>query len=139
MINRLESILVITEDKQENFFEELSSLHNFDEWTNIEREVNLCRSLRMLQREMTSFWDNLRSKLSLRNTGGVEDKIKDVLEGERSFAELIGSSLDTLAKMKGNASITYTKAREAVENKLDELKETRRKLISSEISFYEII
>lgn len=143
IVRRLKDILLIAESDKARFADELKRLDNIEEWEQLERDVRLCRSLRIASREMDSLQAELKDRISIKDRETLRYLIQIVLrEGEGSLAQFISSSLYSLSNKlnaAGEPSEVYARAVEAVRKTRDSLLEERNKLVQAQMRFFEII
>ena len=143
IIRRLGDLLLIEETDKARFANELKRLDNYGEWEQLERDVRLCRPLRAASREMESIHTKLKDKISIKDRESLDHLIRYILrEGEGSLANFISSSLYELSTKLDEAcdrSEVYKRAIDAVHKTRDTLREERKRLIQSQVDFYNII
>lgn len=135
---RLRDILgIIKEGNLDRINEELYRLGDFDEWLQIERDVRLCRNLRIAKREMESTVDRFKAWISIKDIHELATRFDNIFTGETELADYITSCLDDLANFQ------YENELEKIENEVlsykDKLREERFKLIDLEKNIIEII
>jgi hypothetical protein len=144
---RLGDLLHIQDDwelsddqKLRRFVQELANLDNTEQWLAMEREVALCRSLRVISGELSDAFQRLVNRVSLDDQNAIYTLIDDILERERMLAEHISASLQRLAAMAHDAQSSpqaRAAAWRAVSRQRQQLSAERRALIDAERRFLE--
>jgi len=136
VINRLGDISQITD--QNEFLTELARLNNVKEWTAIERDVRLCRNLRLAHAELDTFTLHFMAEIKGADWENVRRLVDQVLEREGQLADFIAASLNDLAARAASArtdQTKYSQAQGAVEQVSNVVKQERRRLIAAELQF----
>ena len=91
---------------------------------------------------MDGLLDNLKGRLATRDWKRLRELVERLLGGEPEFAHLISSSLRRLSEMAAEARTSpegYRKARRAAERTRDGLQDLRRRLLTKQVEFYDVI
>lgn len=132
VINRLGDVAANQNDA--DLRSELLRLDSSKEWLAIERDVRLCRNLRIAHAEVDSFVLSFMAELSGRDWDNVRCLVDQVLEREGELADFIASSLSRLAGLARDPT-AFKKARAEVDATASAVKAERRRLIASELEF----
>ena len=130
LIIRLGDVMLQEDDYE--FRSELERLDNYDDWLRIERDVRLCRNLKITAREMETIRKRLVGKLAFHDWDDLVGYIREILLGEQELANFVSRSLFQLATMEAQSDQELTQARKAVKEFRTELRTQRRLLISFE-------
>lgn len=104
----------------------------------MEREVALCRGLRVASRELGDAVGRLHDRIALEDRHEIYELIDSILERERMLANHISTSLESLAAMAPQAHSSKTdlrKAWRAVKRQRQVISDERRLLIDAERRF----
>jgi|SRR5262245_8599735 len=129
---------VAASENEAELSSELLRLDSSKEWLAIERDVRLCRNLRIAHAEVDSFVLSFMVKLSGRDWDNVRCLVDRVLEREGELADFIASSLSHLAgfaRAQTSDPTALTKARAEIDTTASAVKAERRRLIASELEF----
>ncbi|KKL87593.1 hypothetical protein LCGC14_1933170 [marine sediment metagenome] len=137
---RLRDLLgIIREGDLVELRKELFELGDYGKWLQIERDVRICRNLRIAQREMSSIIEKFKKKISIKDVDEFNKNFERILRGEQELADYITSSLKQLTSL----SDFNDNELEDVENQIitfkEKLNEERLKLIKLEIRIIETI
>ena len=127
-----------TAGKKRRFVQDLANLDNTEAWLRLERELSLCRSLRIVSRDMDYAAQEVLNTVALNDRRAVEELISDIFERERFLAEYIGNSFEKLAAMAPDAARSADgrkAAWRAVKAKHELLKKEQRQLREAELRF----
>jgi len=127
--------------KKAQFLDDLQRLDNNAEWLTLERDVRLCSNLRMTYPEMDDFLSRM-IQFSRPDWDKARDLVDRLLEREGTLADFISSSLARLAQMASKARVSadeYKKAREAVSQVREAVRNERTRLIRSEVAFLDAL
>lgn len=140
VIIRLGDILLHTSDV--DFLNEVTRLDNYNEWMQAERELRLCRSLRVALRETETLANRLVGFVSTKDWSALLQQMQTILATEGEVALLIAQQFQKLAD-EGRDASQNSQLTQAVRDKLSTfrgaLAAERQKLINQELSLYEIV
>jgi hypothetical protein len=132
VINRLGDVAM--SESEAELRSELLRLDSTKEWLAIERDVRLCRNLRIAHSEVDSFVLSFMAQLSGKDWDNVRCLVDQVLEREGELADFIANSLSRLAGLARDPTF-LGKARAEVDATASAVKAERRRLIASELAF----
>jgi hypothetical protein len=141
VIHRLGDLLL--EDSKELFIKDLRRLDNHHEWSDLEREMRLCRRLREVHSEIDSF--TLRTmplRMGSKDWKNVRVLVDEILEREGELASFISrklSALSDLAKEAKSSDDGYKKTVRTIKRVRTRLRRERQRLIEAELTFLESI
>ena len=135
---RLRDLLgILREGNLDTLRNELYLLGDYDKWLQIERDVRLCRNLRITRREMDGIIEKFKQKISINDVDELHKNFDTIFSNEGELANFIASSLNQLT----NQSNFNDNELKNVENQIisfkDKLNEERLKLINLEIKIIE--
>ncbi|KKK46378.1 hypothetical protein LCGC14_3163990 [marine sediment metagenome] len=135
---RLRDLLgILREGNLDTLRNELYLLGDYDKWLQIERDVRLCRNLRITRREMDDIIEKFKQKISINDVDELHKNFDTIFSNEGELANFIASSLNQLT----NQSNFNDNELKNVENQIisfkDKLNEERLKLINLEIKIIE--
>src|SRR4030095_123363 len=139
VMNRLGTLLSISEDQKAKFIEGLRQLNNVNEWVEMERDIMLCKPIREALREGEAFLGNAKAQLFFKDPDNVINQLSALTSGRMGLAFYISDSLRGLAQMANTADLDFKKVQEAVSKKYDELRKKRQELVHSESKLYDTI
>ncbi len=138
---RLDDLLL--EDSRSEFINDLKRLGNNQEWRELERDVRLCRKLRELHGEISSFAiKTIPLRVGSRDWANVRVLVDEILEGEGELADFIGRKLSNLSALAEQANLSndgYKKTIASIKRVERRLRKDRQRLLASEISFIESV
>jgi hypothetical protein len=126
------------QQKRRRFVQELANLDNSEQWLQLEREVALCRSLRVVSTTLDGAANQLLDSISVEDGHAIWDLITEILERERYLAVYISRTFEQLAAMAVPAARTAEGRKlawRAVKTQRDLLRDERRHLIDAETRF----
>lgn len=125
-------------ENQDDFLKELARLDNVSEWTQIEKDMRLCRNLRAVHREMESFVPSKMGQLAVADWDNLQRRISQIIHREGELADFICRALSKLAQGAGPARDSargYENIRRTVLKTKNAVKTERQRLIGSELEF----
>ena len=140
IIIRLGDLLQI--ENKEDFLEELGCLNNYRDWLRLEREIRLCRNLRIAANEMKRIRNQLIGRISVKDWDMFLQKFDAIFRGENELAVFISESLSSLSSKVDeakNSDLGLATVIDAVKSDRDSLIQERLRLITLEIDLYAAI
>ncbi|MFQ6538810.1 MULTISPECIES: hypothetical protein [Aphanothece] len=130
------------QQSDDDLLREVARLENYDEWMQAERELRLCRSLRIALRETETLVGHLAGTVSTKDWDALLLQMQSILATEGEVALFIGQKFQQLANdarsviqdMKQAPSI-----RDALADFRASLVAERQALIKQELELYEIV
>ena len=128
-------------ENDNDFMKELSQLEETKGWMDIERDVRLCRNLRIAGADLKSLYWCFKNTLNGNDEKNMKDLVDQVLEQEYKLAEFISSAFSTLAGIANPSTPMENceKARSAVDTVREKAKSERQRLIRSELRFLDSV
>jgi len=137
---RLRDLLgIIEEGDLVTLRKELFLLGDYDKWLKIERDVRLCRNLRIARREMDGIIEKFKKKISIKDVEELNNNFERILRGEQELADFITSSLKQLTSLSNFTDNELGDVENQIITFKEKLNEERLKLIKLEIRIIETI
>ena len=138
--NRLTKLMAVKD--QAKFADELEGLADLPGWAKLEKAAFLCEPLRACGREMDGLLDNLKGRLTTRDWKRLRELVERLLGGEPEFAHLISSSLRRLSEMAARSTDVargLPQSASCGRANRDGLQDLRRRLLTKQVEFYDVI
>jgi len=146
VMTRLQDLLILARSPADGdratFITELLNLDYWAEWERVERDFRLCSNLRLRAREMEGLFDNIGSRIGLRDFNSFKEAISRIIWTEAELAGFIVESLREIADLGAFANQSEEKfenAKEEVKKTRDAFRNERLKLIETQIEIMRLI
>jgi hypothetical protein len=126
----------------DDFLREVARLDNYNEWMQAEREFRLCRSLRVVLREMETLASRLAGAVSTKDWNALLQQMQAIFATEGEVALFIGQKFQQLA-IDARSAARDNQQSITVRNALSAFRASlvaeRQELIKQELALFEIV
>lgn len=142
LIDTTLNIIRLGDIPDEDFLREVARLDNYNEWMQAERELRLCRSLRVALRETETLAGCLTGAVSANDWGALLLQMQTILATEGEVALFIGQQFQQLAndaRSAGQDAQRTQSVRDEIAAFRGSLVAERQELIKQELALFEIV